>query len=283
MLSIEGTKLFLRGSKKVLAGLVALIRYSSDKLIPARKCRDFLLSTSNVRFMSMSDENIEKFKVAARPYGLKYLHIHDSNGDGMSTLMVRGEDAAIINRLIERNNLDILSDVTHEEIQADLTRATEVNGPIPEIVVDRDGVRVQDTVQASRTSAQELIDRVEEANPVNGRMVERQDRPSENSLQPSAPTSVDTDTLWNDVSASIDNDFEVIVKEKRNRKLELYNQEDPLLQKAGTPKRSQPKPSVRKGLERKKDTVRSMKQERVKAALEKQQTARQTMKKSIQR
>ena len=73
-LSIEGTKLLLRGSKEVLAALVAAIRYSADKMIPARKCRDFLTSTSEVRFISMSDEAIETFKKAARPYGLRYLH-----------------------------------------------------------------------------------------------------------------------------------------------------------------------------------------------------------------
>lgn len=40
-LSIEGTKFLLRGSKELLAALVAAIKFSSNKLIPARKCRDF--------------------------------------------------------------------------------------------------------------------------------------------------------------------------------------------------------------------------------------------------
>ena len=105
---------------------MALIRYSSDKLIPARKCRDFLLSTTNVRFLSMDDANIERFKMVAKPYGLSFLHIHDSNGDGLSTVMVRGEDAAIINRLIRRNGLAIVTDVTQEEIEADPERAAAV-------------------------------------------------------------------------------------------------------------------------------------------------------------
>ena len=146
-LSIEGTKLLLRGSKEVLAALVAAIRYSADKMIPARKCRDFLTSTSEVRFISMSDEAIETFKKAARPYGLRYLHLHDSNGDGLSTLMVRGEDAAVINRLIERNKLAVLTDVTQAEIERDPSKAADINEPIPEVVIGKDQVRVQDAVK----------------------------------------------------------------------------------------------------------------------------------------
>ena len=187
-LSIEGTKFLLRGSKEILAGLVALIRYSSDKLIPARKCRDFLLSTTNVRFLSMDDANIERFKMVAKPYGLSFLHIHDSNGDGLSTVMVRGEDAAIINRLIRRNGLAIVTDVTQEEIEADPERAAE-----------------------------------------------------------------------------------------------LYNQDDPLLGKAGAAKTVQTKPSVKQALDRKQEIVKSIKQERVKSALEKQAAVRGTVQRTIQR
>lgn len=74
-LSIEGTKLLLRGSKEVLAALVAAIRYSADKMIPARKCRDFLTSTSEVRFISMSDEAIETFK--AEGYKIRVFDLID--------------------------------------------------------------------------------------------------------------------------------------------------------------------------------------------------------------
>ena len=104
----------------------------------------------------MRDDSIERFKEAAKPYGLDFIHIHDGNGDGMSTVMVRGEDAAIINRLIRRNNLDVLTDVTQDEIALDPARAAEVNEPIPEVIVDKDGVRVQDAVRDSRSSAQDM-------------------------------------------------------------------------------------------------------------------------------
>lgn len=263
--------------------MVALIKYSSDKMIPARKCRDFLLSTNNVRFLSMNDENIEKFKAAARPYGLKFLHIHDSNGDGLSTIMVRGEDAAIINRLIQRNQLDVMTDVTQEEIEADPERAAEINEPIPEVVVDRDGVRVQDAVQDSRASAQEMVSGVEAANPANGRAAEGQSRPSVPGLQYTERTPAEAEELWNDVSASIDKSFEEMVEEKRQRKLELYNQDDPLLSKTGAPRKVQTKTSVQKELNKKKDVVKSMKQQRVKAALEKQQTVKKAVQKTVQR
>ena len=208
-LSIEGTKFLLRGSKEILAGLVALIRYSSDKLIPARKCRDFLLSTTNVRFLSMDDANIERFKMVAKPYGLSFLHIHDSNGDGLSTVM----------------------------------------------------------------------EGVEAANPTTGRTAENQGVPSKKNLQFSERTQEE----WEDVTASIDRSFEEMVEEKRQRKLELYNQDDPLLGKAGAAKTVQTKPSVKQALDRKQEIVKSIKQERVKSALEKQAAVRGTVQRTIQR
>lgn len=258
---------------------MALIRYSSDKLIPARKCRDFLLSTTNVRFLSMDDANIERFKMVAKPYGLSFLHIHDSNGDGLSTVMVRGEDAAIINRLIRRNGLAIVTDVTQEEIEADPERAAEVNEPISEVVVDKDGVRVQDAMKESRSSAQEMMEGVEAANPTTGRTAENQGVPSMKNLQFSERTQEE----WEDVTASIDRSFEEMVEEKRQRKLELYNQDDPLLGKAGAAKTVQTKPSVKQALDRKQEIVKSIKQERVKSALEKQAAVRGTVQRTIQR
>ena len=96
-------------------------------------------------------------------------------------------------------------------------------------------------------------------------------------------TQVEAEELWNDVSASIDKSFEEMVEEKRQRKLELYNQDDPLLSKTGAPRKVQTKTSVQKELNKKKDVVRSMKQQRVKAALEKQQTVKKAVQKTMQR
>ena len=129
----------------------------------------------------MSDEAIETFKKAARPYGLRYLHLHDSNGDGLSTLMVRGEDAAVINRLIERNKLAVLTDVTQAEIERDPSKAADINEPIPEVVIGKDQVRVQDAVKEARGSAQDLLK--PEPNPTKGQ-TERKSRLSSDGLNP---------------------------------------------------------------------------------------------------
>ena len=74
-----------------------------------------------------------------------------------------------------------------------------------------------------------------------------------------------------------------MVEEKRQRKLELYNQDDPLLGKAGAAKTVQTKPSVKQALDRKQEIVKSIKQERVKSALEKQAAVRGTVQRTIQR
>ena len=273
-LSIEGTKLLLRGSKEVLAALVAAIRYSADKMIPARKCRDFLTSTSEVRFISMSDKAIETFKKVARPYGLRYLHLHDSNGDGLSTLMVRGEDAAVINRLIERNKLAVLTDVTQAEIERDPSKAADVN-ELPEVVIGKDQVRVQDAVKEARGSAQDLLK--PEPNPTKGQ-TERKSRLSSDGLKTSV-TEQETEELWADVTASIDKDFAERIEEKRQHNFELYNQDDPLLgEKVVKTKRTVPvqdKPSVMKKLEAAKN-VNTQKEARIAEAVRQMQAGGHT-------
>ena len=186
-----------------------------------------------MRFLSMRDDSIERFKEAAKPYGLDFIHIHDGNGDGMSTVMVRGEDAAIINRLIRRNNLDVLTDVT-----------------------------------------QDVVKGVEAGNPANGQTAERQSRPSGIALQHTERTPAEADAMWADVNASIEKDFADRVEAQRQRRLELYNQDDPLLNQNGAPKKVQTRTSVKKELAEKKKIVQSMKKDRVKAALEKQTPAK---------
>lgn len=222
----------------------------------------------------MRDDSIERFKEAAKPYGLDFIHIHDGNGDGMSTVMVRGEDAAIINRLIRRNNLDVLTDVTQDEIALDPARAAEVNEPIPEVIVDKDGVRVQDAVRDSRSSAQDMVKGAEAGNPANGQTAERQGRPSGIALQHTERMPAEADALWADVNASIEKDFADRVEAQRQRRLELYNQDDPLLNQNSAPKKVQTRTSVKKELAEKKKIVQSMKKDRVKAALEKQTPAK---------
>ena len=80
--------------------------------------------------------------------------------------------------------------------------------------------------------------------------------------------------MWADVNASIEKDFADRVEAQRQRRLELYNQDDPLLNQNGAPKKVQTRTSVKKELAEKKKIVQSMKKDRVKAALEKQTPAK---------
>ena len=218
----------------------------------------------------MSDEAIETFQKAARPYGLRYLHLHDSNGDGLSTLMVRGEDAAVINRLIERNKLAVLTDVTQAEIERDPSKAADINEPIPEVVIGKDQVRVQDAVKEARGSAQDLLK--PEPNPTKGQ-TEQKSRLSSKGLKTSEMEQ-EAEELWADVTASIDKDFAERIEEKRQHNFELYNQDDPLLgEKVVKTKRTVPvqdKPSVMKKLEAAKN-VNTQKEARIAEAVRQMQ------------
>ena len=136
----------------------------------------------------------------------------------------------------------LLSFMGHRQIDYSDVR---VNEPIPEVIVDKDGVRVQDAVRDSRSSAQDMVKGAEAGNPANGQTAERQSRPSGIALQHTERTPAEADALWADVNASIEEDFADRVEAQRQRKLELYNQYDPLLNQNSAPKKVQTKTSVR--------------------------------------
>lgn len=233
----------------------------------------------------MNDENIQRFRIAAKPFGLKYLHIHDSDGDGLSTIMVRGEDAAVINRLIERHKLAVLTDVTQEEIKENPERAADVNEPIAEIDIGKDGITVEEAAKASRVSAQSLMPDAAEENPTTGQTAEKDGRLSGRGLKPSERTPQERDALWNDVSASIEKDFEAVVEEKRQHRLSLYNQDDPLIGKSGGAGKESAaeRPSMKKVLEQNKSDTRAAKQQRVAEAAKKLPPAKAAVRKIPQR
>lgn len=262
----------LRGSKEIIAAIIALIKYSENKFVPAKKCQEFLKNTSCARFLSMKDEDIERFKKAAKPYGLRFLHLQDSNGDGLSTVMVRGEDAAIINRIIDRLGLNMLSDVSQKELEVNPDKAKEINEPVPEIVVGKDSIRVEDAVSESRASAADLMNgiREEKTNPQMGR-TETEKRPSESSLNYSGNrtrqnegtdrTNQNNVTVeWTENGAKPDPELTRMIEEKRNKKIKVLNQNDPPL---NAPAKT--KPSVRKQLEAAKAQVSREKAQRAAA------------------
>lgn len=176
--------------------------------------------------------------------------------------------------LANENKLAVLTDVTQAEIERDPSKAADVN-ELPEVVIGKDQVRVQDAVKEARGSAQDLLK--PEPNPTKGQ-TERKSRLSSDGLK-TFVTEQETEELWADVTASIDKDFAERIEEKRQHNFELYNQDDPLLgEKVVKTKRTVPvqdKPSVMKKLEAAKN-VNTQKEARIAEAVRQMQAGGRT-------
>lgn len=132
---------------------------------------------------------------------------------------------------------------------------------------------MQDAVRDSRSSAQDMVKGAEAGNPANGQTAERQSRPSGIALQHTERTPAEADAMWADVNASIEKDFADRVEAQRQRRLELYNQDDPLLNQNSAPKGAD-QDLCKKGTGRKEGNCSEHEEGQVKAALEKQTPAK---------
>lgn len=263
-LSIEGTTMVLRGAKEVLAALVAVLKYAAQHNIPSMKLKDFLSNTTNARFLSVKNEDAELFKSKAKNFGLRYIHLKDTDQDGASTLMLRGEDAAIINRILESNGIKAIGDLTNEDIAQNPSRAAEVNEQVVDVTIGKEGVTVRDVAEQAKEGVGPLIHAVDagdRANPTRART--DQSAPSVPSLKVSG-TPEEAEKQWNDVTASIEQDFSNMVAEAQKHRFELYDQTDPLLSSEGTAGTKQalpiqPKPSMRKNIAHKTELSKQQK------------------------
>ena len=110
-MTLEGTQVALKitgsAAKNVTAILMAL---SKNKIRTKGKTSlgNMLKSGKELKVFSLKQDDLNKFVKAAKKYGVLYHVLIDkkqSKKDGMVDILVRGEDAAKINRIFERFNL----------------------------------------------------------------------------------------------------------------------------------------------------------------------------------
>lgn len=160
-LSIEGTVLLFRGAKEIVSLLVALLKYSKSQT-QGEKVQNFLRETSAPGFLTMTNADAELFKKAAKPFGLHYVHIKQESNPNNSLVMFREEDRAIVNRILERENIGVLDRQQIEEISKEPDAAAEKD----------EKVRLEDAVEESRETSEVLIRGSKQENPTQARMGE---------------------------------------------------------------------------------------------------------------
>lgn len=140
--SIEGIEMALRLSGTGLERIaVMLYTMSKDNKMTKGKTtlNKMLKSGSPLQIFSIKASELEKFGKEAKKYGILYTALIDKkapDNDGIVDIMVRSEDAAKINRVVERfklaqiDNVSIRSEIEKDKIEEMLKDAKDRGVPI---------------------------------------------------------------------------------------------------------------------------------------------------------
>lgn len=123
-ISLEGfevtAKIAGSGAKDLAALLVAIMR-DKHKTAGKTSLANMLKSGKELKVFSVRKEEFKKFVEEAKRYGVLYsalVNKRDKSSDGVIDIMVRAEDAAKINRIVERFDLSSYDEATiRSEIQ----------------------------------------------------------------------------------------------------------------------------------------------------------------------
>lgn len=111
-LSLEGTEVALKlsgaAAKNIAAALYTILK-NKDKTKTAghQRLAGMLKSGKELKVFSLPEEHLRRFTREAKRYGVVYCALRgkDAPPDGLTDIMVRAEDAAKINRIVERFKL----------------------------------------------------------------------------------------------------------------------------------------------------------------------------------
>lgn len=123
-ISLEGfevtAKIAGSGAKDLAALLVAIMK-DKHKTAGKTSLANMLKSGKELKVFSVRKEEFKKFVEEAKRYGVLYsalVNKRDKSSDGVIDIMVRAEDAAKINRIVERFDLSSYDEATiRSEIQ----------------------------------------------------------------------------------------------------------------------------------------------------------------------
>lgn len=113
-LSLEGFEVIARltgsGAKEALAMMYAVLKDNEQQSIGKTNLINMLRTCKNIKIFSMPKKDLDKFVKASKKYGILYCTLLDKNSkseDAIVDIMVRGEDAARVDRIVQRYQLSI--------------------------------------------------------------------------------------------------------------------------------------------------------------------------------
>jgi hypothetical protein len=108
-MSLKGIEVIAKisgeGAKNLAVYLYAILK-DQKKTKGRIRLEGLLRSGKELKVFAVRDEDLQKFTREAKRYGVLYCALRDKKDtDGMCDIMVRAEDAAKINRIVERFKL----------------------------------------------------------------------------------------------------------------------------------------------------------------------------------
>ena len=252
-LSLEGFEVVakLTGSmaKEMAVMLYAMSKERHEHKTGETRLSKMLKNKGNLKIFSIKKENLEDFKKGAKKYGVLYSAIYvkgNENKEGIIDIVVREEDAVLVNRIVENYNLTTVDQSKLDEV---LEKAEKEN-PTPTL---KEKTEIQKEIQEKNTS-QDLLNKLmkkqnnkeenENTNPSNIPVTEKE-VPSENLLK----ANEKMEGTKKEEKPSIREKLDTIKKqreEKEQQKAKEETKETPKQEKANETKHKQPKKKNRK-------------------------------------
>lgn len=157
-LSLEGIEVAARitgtAAKEIATFIVAALKNKNSNLKLKGRARmaAMLKSGKALEIFSVKNSDLQKFMQGAKQYGIVYCVLRDRknapNGDGMSDILVKADDAPKISRLVERFKF---ATVDKAKIESEIVKAKEEKSQ---------GAQAQDTGQPApdKDDTEKLLD-----------------------------------------------------------------------------------------------------------------------------
>ena len=251
-LSLDGFEVVARltGSmaKELAVMLVALSKSKGDKVKGQVGINNMLKRTGDFKVFTIKKEDYKEFKKHAKRYGVLYSAMCKrselKNKDGVIDLLVKGEDAVRVNRMVERFNLTTIGETKIETAldKEDLQKIVTDNKDKTEISKDIQEKNTSEDLINKLLKKQNIKEENENINPSNLPNTEKEIQ-SESSLK----MNEKMEGTKKEEKLSIREKIDTIKKEQEEKlKVKEETKETPKQEKVQETKHTQPKKKNRK-------------------------------------
>lgn len=168
-LYLQGMEVVLRicgtGMKETVSMLYAISKDNEQNKVGQTNLLNMLKTCNNIQVFSLKRTDLSKFIKEAKKYGIKYctlLDKKDKSEDGIVDFLVRGEDCARIDRLVERFGLNVVSkgearaeEVKESENEKELANEENKDKTIERIISDNQAQEVNETQEKEEDGVSE--------------------------------------------------------------------------------------------------------------------------------